>query len=380
MKKRYLLFVLIIFLIVFSSQSIAIRLSPASARFFYDEINGINEKFVFRVTSVSNQDIVVESSVSDSLAQYIDVEVGDFFLKPGEHKDFFVKLDIPSGVDLVGVHDGLITFRKKIPSDDHSMMPVTTALGARVVVTFSYPGQYIDIVNLDREVLVNEGENAVINWRVQAKGTDVTMFVNEFVVKDREGEVVFSEVEPSRVLPLNEFFSGSSELKSETFSPGIYTIYMKSSSEDNFVEKNSTLRVGEEDINLKSFFPNNFTVGNILEFSFIIENLWNGEFRGVYGELTVEDVSMVTRSVNLGPFEEAEISNQFINLKDLDVGIYNGLLTVYFGENSKTFDVELVVLEEESSKNYFVLISGAALILLLVFLLALFLLKKVKKS
>jgi len=340
MKKSYLLIVLLFFLVLLSSQVFAIRLSPGSVRFFYDEINGVREEFVFTVASISSEKVFVGVSLLEPLSQYVTVDLEDFSLNPGEQKLVHVKLDIPPGLDLVGVHDALIMFSKKAPSDaGEVMMAVTTALAARVVVTFSYPGEFIDIISLDEEVLINEGENAVINWEVQAKGLEITNFVNELVVKDREGVIVFSDITPSRALARNEVYSGKTNINSEGFSPGSYIISLKSSSRDNFVVRNSTLKVGEEDVRLVSFYPSNFSVGEILEFSFVIENLWNGEFKGVYGKLVFGNVSMVTKSFNLGPFAEVEVSNQFINLKDLKPGTHNGVLTIYFDEYYKSFDV-----------------------------------------
>ncbi|MCC7574468.1 hypothetical protein KO361_02660 [Candidatus Woesearchaeota archaeon] len=377
MKKEFLVS-LFLFLIFFSGFVSAFAMSPGSHRFEYDEINGLQEDFSFILRSSSSSTIAISVGTSHDLAEYITVNTDDIILKPGEAKKVDISLNIPPNLDEVDVKEARIIFTKKI-QDSQGFMAVTTALVARILVTFAYPGEYIIITKL-APVNVNQGEDTVVNWEVQARGTRTTGFVSTLFVTSASGEEVFSRTFDRRFLERNERYSDSTFIPSSSFLSGNFNVSLKAVSFDNEVESSRILRVGEEDISLKSFSPSNFSVGEIVMFSFVVESLWNGVFSNVYGILDIGNASTTTKSVKLDAFGEVNVDKQYIDLRDLDEGIHKGSLTVFFDGKSKVFDVELVALSSSRSVSGVVIwLSVSILILLIIGFLLVFLFRKTNR-
>jgi len=372
MKK--ILFILLI--IVLSGFVNAFSMSPATYRYEYDEINGLYKEASFTLTSSSSQTIVLSIKVTGSLENYTTVDMTEIILEPKQSKTTRVKLNIPPNLDKVGNQEARVTFTKGILDNQGGFMIVTTALGGRLVVTFAYPGEYITITKLN-PVNVNKGQNTVVNWEVQARGHNITSFKNELIISN-EDEIFFSKSFPSRNLARTEKYGESTVIPSETFPPGDYNVLLKSVSSDNEVEKISLLRIGTEDLILKSFNPENFTVGEIVEFSFVVESLWNSAFSNVYGVLTFDDISIITRTTSLKAFSTAKIDKQYIDLRSLEEGVHNGSLTVFFDGNSKTFNVTLTALSPEKDKKSIstLIIISSSLLILIIIIFVLILIKK----
>lgn len=374
-KKHQILTILIIILTIFVAETNAFSLSPPSYRYEYDEINGMNKEVSFLLRSSSSTNILLGVELSGALQEYVEVSLDDIPIAPGTSATIPVKFTLPPNLDLVGRQEARITFRKKVLDSEGGLMAITTALGARLEVTFAYPGEYITIINLEPEH-VNQGEDTNIKIEVQARGMETTSFTNKITILNRENQEVYTNTRPTRYLERNQIHTENLPITSNTFLPGNYEVKLVSTSQNNEQERTATLRIGEADINLVMFEPENFTTGDIVEFKFEVENLWNGYFNNVYGVLEIENTKVTTRSGKLEPFGKLTIDNQYINLRELEPGRYEGTLTIHFDENQKTFDVTIESITPTKKGNTTTYIIILASILIIIALILIFLFKK----
>lgn len=356
--------VLFLFVVLFSSFVSSFSMSPAGPfRFEYDERVGIQEEFSVIITSGSSSPIFVGVTKNFDLSEYVSVDKMNFSLNPGQSEVVTVTVDIPPDLDLVGSHEAWITFRRGA-IDGSGMMGFTTAIAVRAIVAFSYPGQYITVSHLDNPVHIGVGEDVSIGWEVMALGMELTTFVNTLSIRDAEGDEIFFKEYPMRFLERNKVLKGETDISSNDFLPGSYVVVFNSSSANNFDDRVGAFRIGEADIGLRNFSPSNFTVGNVVGFSFVVESFWNQEFSNVYAVLDVNGSSTTTRSFNMRPFAVVTIDKQFIDLSELDEGVHRGSLTVFFGNSSKSFDVELLAVSPVSDTNLvWVLVAVGVLII-----------------
>lgn len=380
MRGLSLFLVFFLVVVLFSSfVSSSISMSPAGPyRLEYDERLGIQDEFVVMIRSSASQTILVGVTKDFKLTEFVEVDKMNFTLEPGQGEVVTIKVDIPPNLDFVGSHESWITFRMGVP-DSAGMMGFTTGVAARVIVAFSYPGEYISISHLDNPVHIGEGEDAVIGWEVRALGMEVTSFVNSMSIKDGDGVEVFFKEYPMRFLERNKVFVGETEILSSDFLPGSYVVVFNSTSANNSDSRVGSFRIGEADVALKSFSPSNFTLGSVVGFSFVVESLWNQEFSNVYAVLEVNGSSTTTKSFNMRPFEEVLIDKQFIDLSELGEGVHEGSLTIFFGDSSKSFDVEFLGLVPKSDMNviWVLVVVG---VLIIVGVLSVFLFKIVNKK
>ncbi len=379
MERSYFILLVLGICLLFTGQVGAFSLSPGSHNFVYDERVGLDEEFAFILSSRSSEDMDIEVSLRGELVDYLEINEDDMFLEDGGSLTVPMRLTLPEGLDKVGANDVIISFRRMVPSEDEGgMMAVTYSLGARVRVNFAYPGEFISISKLE-PVHVNQGEDTVVDWEIEALGVNTTFAESNLVITDFDGGVVFEESFSSVALERHEVRSYSTQIPSSDFNPGSYDVYLESVSGDNEYNSSAVLRIGEEDVELISFSPKNFTQGELGEFSFVIGNLWNDDFDNVYAVFEVEDVSMTTRSMPLPAFGSTEFDEQFINLRDLDEGYYNGSLSVFFGDNVKSFDVEILI-KDESDNNFVTWVIIISVVLGIVILLLVLLFFHVNKK
>ncbi len=345
----------------------AFSMSPGSYRYEYDEINGLEERFGFQLNSATQKTIIISIEKSGALKDYLEVDTEAIQIEPGESEIVPMTLTLPANLDKVGKQEASVTFTKKVLSDNGGFMAVTTAYRARIIVTFAYPGEYVNIISLKPEN-TNQGENTFVDWEVQARGTDTSTVLTELIISDSKGNIVFSKNHEPVNLDRNELYSHKTNVPSQTYLPGTYNVTLKANTSNNFEEKSQILKIGEEDIILKNFSPENFTVGNIMEFSITLENSWGEEFKNVYATLDVNETQTTTKSINMPAFAKSTIDNQFINLAYLAEGVYPGKLKVYFDENMKEFDINITALDpiKESNITTTIALASMALILLII--------------
>jgi hypothetical protein len=349
MKKRLILIPILIILLAITVQGFS--MSPGSYRFQYDEINGNYEEFSFHLRSASQTPIMIDIRVGRELGEYLDVNTEPIMINPKESATIPIKLNLPPGLDNVGTQRASITFTKRVPDDRGGFMAITTAYEGIILITFSYPGEYITIRKLE-PLNINQNENTQIDWGVQALGLEITSFIADLKIKNANEETIYQKEYPRMYLARNEMYDDIVNLQSEQYPPGNYEVILTATSQNNTDTRTKILRIGEEDLQLVDFTPKNFTIGQIFKFGFTIESLWNDEFNNVYGILRAGGETTTTRSINLPAFEKVKIDNQYIDISTLDEGKHNATLEIHFGENTKIYEIELIGQKPQKNNNF----------------------------
>ncbi|MFP4568003.1 MAG: hypothetical protein ACLFN8_03590 [Candidatus Woesearchaeota archaeon] len=369
-------------MLLLTTLTTAFSMSPGSYRFEYDEINGLDEEFGFQLRSSSNEPILIDVLVLNSLKEYLEISNETRTINPNGAEIINVRLKLPPNLDLVGQQEAQIAFTKRLPeSQKGGFMGFTTEYRARIIVTFAYPGEYINIISLN-PTNVNEGENTEINFEVQARGMNITSVINKLQIKNTTNQTIYQKEYPIKYLSRNERYKEKEIINSQDYKPGEYTVILTATTANNTDELQKTLRIGEENIELIKFNPTNFTTGQIMEYSVLLENQWNDEFKNVYATLTINDTTTTTKSITLKPFEQKEINNQYINIAHLDEGNHDAQLIIHFDEHSKIFDLNLIGIKPEKQNNTTqkLIISLTATFLILIILALSFIFIKQNKK
>ena len=339
MKKRLILIPIIIILLVATVQGFS--MSPGSHRFQYDEVNGNYEEFGFHLRSSSQTPIMIDIRAGRELGEYLEVDTEPILINPRESATIPIKLNLPPGLDKVGTQRASVTFTKRVPDDRGGFMAITTAYEGIILVAFSYPGEYVTIRKLQPKN-INQNENTQIDWEIQALGLEITSVKADLKIKNANEEIIYQKEYPTKYLTRNEIHTQRENIESQNYPPGNYEVTLTATSQNNTDTRTSTLRIGEEDLQLVDFSPKNFTIGQIFRFGFTIESLWNDEFNNVYGVLRVGRETTTTRSIKLPAFGKVTIDNQYIDISALEEGTHNATLEIHFGENIKTYELQLI--------------------------------------
>ncbi len=399
------LYFAVMFLLVFcSSEVLSLGVSPATANYIYDKESGIDESFDLKVMASSPNtkfiDIkLVEYSTpfgipdgvvlfnSTQMEEYVTLSTNS--IDVSKENNLRVRVRIPPHADVYGPNWFGIQLKER-PEGEGGFFSITTAVLFKVSIDASYPGQYLDITKFSVDN-VNEGESSKLYWQVKGRGEQRTSFIAGFEIFSDKGESVFKRdlgggfVERLEVYPSDSYYES---LPTNTFTPGVYEGVLTVKFLNNTKKLSTKFNIGYESVALDEYSPKNLTYGNINEISLQIRNLWNGEFKNVYGVISIKglnysEIKSTTPSGTLTPFGTV-VLKQFVDVRALPEGKYDSTITVYFDDSSTSFPAEFIIAKEVvpvveekkeiSQKTY--LIAGISIGALILVVLIVFLLRR----
>lgn len=375
--------VIFFLLLIFSSFSVyAVGLSPAigSAEFYpgFDE----SIKYTVRGNSQSNSKIVM--GVSGPLSSYVTLDKDTVSVSPGEVAFFNARVVIPDNHGLVGPQPFYIDVNEIADADDDRMIVVTTGVQGRFTVYFPYPGKYLDITALSVPH-IGQGDNTGYDWVVKSRGGESVTFDAVLTLYDSQNKSMTSKTYSGITLVPQQEYSGKGSFDTRTAEPGQYGVNLTINYDG--VEKSTvtTYNIGEESIDLVSYYPINLTMGEINSITIVVKSLWNLRIDNVYAKIDIPGATTTTQTIQLNPFDTISIS-QYINVpafeetKEIPANI-----TVFFNGKQREFQAKFLLVEsksDESSGNLvqIVIIIGAILFLIMLVLIVLLVKGQKKKK
>jgi hypothetical protein len=342
--------VCVILLVTFSERVSALGISPSSIIMDYDSTKGIDETFEFTLISNSGGDYNVTLTLEgakESIAKYVTLSKSELFLPQGDRRTFKVYLKIPKGIDdeFAGPQ-GFSVLAEEKALQAQGGISVTTAVRVPAKISFPYPGQYLEVTKLQVSK-INKGENAFVNWTVTSRGKEDLVFIAELISISSDGDIVLSRKYDAKAISPGESFSVvSEELNTKDLNAGLYGLILNLSYGENSRSGETKLYIGTEDVNLLSYSPKNFVVGEMTKMNVTVENLWNGYF-STYAVINISGITATTPTRNMLPFGTVGL-DQYVDATSLPLGEYSGSIIIHFGNFSKTFPITINVVPKEA--------------------------------
>lgn len=320
----------------------SIGLIPAIKQ--YDYQGPFTDKIDYVASWNSNRPGVLGADLDGELAKYatLDIVEGQQ-LKKGEAGGFSVTLDVPENHGLIGKQVLWVRAYEVPPEASSGLFVITTAVRGAIVVNFPYPGKYLEISQFELSD-IPEGGNSVLSWKVRSRGDETVGYTAKMVIYNADDSVFLQKDYSLKTIQPDELQEIVEVVQTSKLKPGKYKaeLFVEYVGESKSAE--TQLRVGEEDLELTDYSPKEVVKGEISEFTLTVESLWSGVFENVYADISVQSVTARTPSTYLEGFESKQLK-QFVDLRSLDIGQYEGVVKVVFDGNERQFPIQINITE-----------------------------------
>lgn len=255
----------------------------------------------------------------------------------------------------------------------------------------------VEVYSMDKEIIaslespsVNVDNPVIFKLNVESKTySDINAVKGEITIFNKRNESVGKVFTKEKSLKALSSETLSAVFDTTGLLPGEYSAKAVVFYDEKQKEASSTFKIGNMDIIIKNYtslFQPGFN-----EFNVNVVNNWGDSLRNVYVKLFVNGQELLqTPSIDLAPWQEGELKS--LLKVDLNPGIYDGLIQVFFEGEMKEEKVKISVFvpvteqipgTEESSGNeylFVVLMSLIFVIVLVLIILAVFATKRRKRK
>lgn len=376
----------ILFILLTTTSVMAVGLSPALVTLDY--VPGEVHDIEYTVRNNAPGPVEIQLSLEGEAAGLATLSESVVPLEAGTEKKITISINMPLKTELVGLQKIFISAFEKRLTENDAMIAATVTVKPDIRIYFPYPGKYILLEGFGVSN-VNEGENATATISYRGMGQLATNVNSKIAIYDKDRNIVLEKDLPMIVVQPTEVkqIEDSLDLSGNPF--GSYTAKLTASFTDMQQTKEASFFIGTQDIQLVEFIPDEFFYNEITNFEFTMENLWNGNFDNVYGEIEIAGRSAITPSRGVGPLKKEKFQ-QYIDLRGIEPGNKTGKITVHYGENAKEFPIQVKILTEEETNeklgkkdpiNYMlVIVLVMAVIIIAGLILVLTMLKKEKNT
>ncbi len=336
---------LLIALLFLPTAALGVSVTPPTATVQYapgeEIIVGINLR-----SNTPDESYAVLQVEDSLLSEYVSLESDSILLPQTGFIRTNIILNIPEVEGVYG-RNAVRVLITEVPAEQYEGgISVRTGVRFRINIDFPYPGKYLEFNPRLTVTDINEGETASYEWGVISRGEEAVSFTSSISVFDSENRSVFTRSFSEESLQLQERHVESGVVSgSDSFAAGDYRAVVNVSFDNQSITSAASFRVGEEDVELISYSPEELGFDRINPFEFTISNKWKHAFNDVYGIIQIGGVSIRTPSDTLPGFGDQTFSH-YIDTSRLDPGEYDASITVHFGGNQKEFVVPITVLSE----------------------------------
>ncbi len=344
------LFIIIVMLIPLSS---AFGITPAQKIFDYSP--GTEQTYSFEIVNSENKRVNLVILPDGELKDYVSLSQYYVTLTPDIPSIAITyKVKIPSGLS-PGPHyaDIVIT---EVP--DASSSSSTTFVGSivgivtKVLIDVPYPGKY---AQSDLSISsTNEGKTAFVIPLVSKGKLDIARAraIIDIFTPLNEKIATLSTQEVS--ILSGERKELSVEWDVSSVSPGRYFAYATVLYDESVLNLEKEFSVGKDTLDLKSVEVNDFSLGEIAKFEFLVENTLNSPANDVYISMQVfngDDEVMAdfkSATYTLEPFS-SKLLVAFWDTEGVRVGNYKAKAFINYGQSSMQKELTLDVSENDIS-------------------------------
>ncbi|MEW5896874.1 MAG: hypothetical protein AB1668_04235 [Nanoarchaeota archaeon] len=256
---------------------------------------------------------------------------------------------------------------------------------------------FVEVYSLEKDIAaslqahsVNVGKPVVFKLNVESKTySDIDSVQGEITVFNKQNESLGKVVTKKKPLKALSSETLSAVFDTTGLLPGEYSAKAVVFYDGKQKEAGSTFKIGNMDVLIKNY-TSSFRPG-FNEFNVVVVNDWGDSLRNVYVKLFVEGKELLqTPSISLAPWQEGALKSLF--KIDLEPGIYDGLLQVFYEGEMKEEKIKVSVFvplteqipgtAEGSGSEYLfvVLMSVIFIIVFALIILAVFATKKKRKG
>ena len=144
---------------------------------------------------------------------------------------------------------------------------------------------------------------------------------------------------------------------------------------DEFPNNREDFRVGELLVGILNY-TKTLEIGGVKEFIINVKSEWSGTISNVYGTVEIDGKEFKTTPVDLETFQTGKLV-AYVNTDDFEPKIYNGKITLLYGEDRKTTveDITVTFIEapEEQKQTEFNMMYAVVIVLVIIIFILLFL-------
>jgi hypothetical protein len=344
------IFILLILFLPFAS---AFGITPAQKIFDYSP--GTEQTYSFEIVNSENKRVNLVILPDGELKDYVSLSQYYVTLTPDMSSiTITYKVKIPSGLS-PGPHyaDIVITEVPEVSSSSSTTF-VGSIVGivTKVLIDVPYPGKYVES---DLSISsTNEGKTAFV-IPVVSKGkldvararavVDIFTPLNEKVTSLSTQEVPILSGERKEL---------AVEWDASSVPPGRYLAYATVLYDESVLNLEKEFSVGKDTLDLKSIEVNDFSLGEIAKFEFLIENTLNSPANEVYISMQVfNDQEEVMADFKSASYTIDSFSSKllvaFWDTEGVRVGNYKAKAFINYGQSSIQKELTLDISENDIS-------------------------------
>jgi len=238
------------------------------------------------------------------------------------------------------------------------------AVEALIIIHVPYPGQYAEISFSGNDVNYPEPVNFILE--ISNLGREDINTESKIEIHSSDGKLTETLNLDSQFIETQKKVEIKKTFDTLDYKPGPYKA-IAIVNYGNTIKAESDFRIGQLYVDILNWTSKART-GKINEFLIGVESRWNSEITNIYAEvnITKDNLQMdnfKTPSVSLKPWETATLKG-FINVENIESGIYNGTLILFYENKTgkKTFNLKV---EEPPDMTMIAIIAGIIIFLIM---------------
>ncbi len=341
------LFGLIILVMLVIPNVVALGITPGRTNF--DFAPGQVVDGGFEVINSGGEDNEVVILVQGELNRSVSVSEVSFKLSATEtSKRLSYKVTMPQQLE-PGLHTAeIVALQLPKSSGEGTFVGSAVGVATQIYVYVPYPGKYLETsmnIGSDDNIkffipLISRGDLNV----VRAKAIiDIYSSLNEKVTTINTNEIAIKSLERGELV---------ASLEKSQLNPGRYravatVVYDE---ETSTVEKEFT--IGDQVLRIKNVEVNDFTLGEIAKFEFLVENTWGEPILGAYLQMQIFNnekqvmADFKSQTYDISPLE-SRLMVAFWDTDGVSKGDYDSSVFLKFGQQSLRQDLKLQVSDDE---------------------------------
>jgi len=327
-----------------------------------------SKEYSFGVSNPEEKVMDLDIYANGDLSKYIQLLDQNVSLLPKHDMSVNFILTLPYQME-PGYHTAHINVKEKPPEKITGLQGISE-VAFTINVMAPYPGDYLEL-SLNTEDNVQTGTEVKVN-----------LFVRNFGANDEYGvksSVEFLDIKDNKsmgILNLEPFDIVSTDSKSiyssypvKNWNLGVYNAIATLEYAGKTTHASKSFTVGDIKMEIFGLNQTKYEKGKINKVGIITQSKWNQIINNVYAVVSLNDQrgkKIEARSANsdFGPWDKKEIP-VFLDLKDVDVGLYNLNVEVFYMNKSekKSFEIEV-------NKSWIsTLVSTQAILILIIIIL-----------
>ncbi len=338
-KKRILLisFLLLIIILIKDVHGVGIRFPTVDIDFE----PGFENTFNFAVTP-SRMD--VKLSVSGYLSEYVTLSK-TLVKSNSTDRTFNVIIKLPEKIEKPGHHKVWISAEEVIDKSK-ILGNIGTSCNAMVYILIHVlnKGKYVDMSLSAPDVNLNEPVNFAVN--VKSFGEeDINSIKATIDVYNPDNEKLTTVYTNEKLLKSNTEETLHAQLSTVGYTAGTYNAIATLNYDGKTKEDKKSFRIGELNIEIINY-TKEFEKNKINKFDVEIESGWGNKIEGVYGEIKINNDTIKTPNINLGPWDKKTITTYW-DTNNVETGFYDAEIIIHYNSKETIEKGKVSVIEKK---------------------------------